>query len=262
MPKSNGTRPVNKTDGAKDKAKKQMTKSRRTDSKIRITKAERAAALKTLEANNNIIRPLDFKHSEETIVEQVLNARNLVITNTEPVSEAPVFAETALGKIRIEGEVTPAKIAAAENFSKIFAQATEEILDLAAYTPNPHTLAFVKSSSLTEEQTQEMLRAKPWSVFQVDGKGLMKTPDNKLESVEAYVYRLERAVIDVARAKNTEIERLDAAFKTLKRKCDTLEKANNKLYDQVHSTPIQRLVLQISELVGRVKAFAIKLISK
>lgn len=33
MPKSNGNRPVNKTDGPKKRGKKQMTKSRRADAR-------------------------------------------------------------------------------------------------------------------------------------------------------------------------------------------------------------------------------------
>lgn len=226
-----------------------------------------------------------FESKKKTIVEDVFSERNFVVTpaSQEPPSDAPVVMETEFGKVRIEGEVTPEKMRRAKEFDAIFQAATSEMLDLASFTPNPDTLSFVKGSNLTEAQTQEMLRAKPWSVFQVGSRGLMKTPDNKLETVEAYVNRLEKAVINVAKAKNDEIEKLLDANKELDLKLrranrdytklgdrnHRLEQDNIKLQRRLQDVPafavqnaIGEAFLQVKEAFGKLKAFVINFISK
>lgn len=268
--------------GKKPRPGPRLGETRPLDLKPQITKSERAKALKDW-GTKEVIRPPGAQPSEETIVESVLNERNFIVAPMEPVSEAPVFAETSLGKIRIEGEVTPQKIEAAKAFERIFQQATDEIMDLAAYTPNPETLDFVKGSRLTESQTQEMLRAAPWTVFQVNGRGLMKTPDNKLESVQAYVYRLEKAVIDVARKKNEEIAALNGKIELLKedlaeqRKDTRAARAEASKYRTglvdlqrkfqglplvASQTHLNNLGLRLKDGFGKLKALLIQLISK
>lgn len=219
MSKSNGKRPVNKTDGSKAKAKKQMTKSRRADAK------------------------------KETLVESVLNERNLVVTPVEPL-EGTVVRDSEHGVVRIEGKITPEKLNLAKAFEREFKEAVTEILDLAAFTPNPSTLAFVKGANLSEGQVAEMLKAKPWSVFQVHGHGLMKTPDNKLETVQNYCYRLEKAVLNVSQSKQKDIDRLHNLMDDREAKISVLEDREIELIRAIEreKKEIRRLQNQLQNL--------------
>jgi hypothetical protein len=97
--------------------------------------------------------------------------------------------------VTIEGEVTPEKIRRAEDFEKIFLSSTAEVLELAAYIPDPILLNLIKSGTISENDIRKMKDASPWTTFVVQGKSLMKTPDNKLELVQNYCFRLEKAVL-------------------------------------------------------------------
>lgn len=171
-----------------------MTTKKKTPKKKKLTPKQRAAALKKW-GTQEIIRPLDKEPTEEALVEQVFNERNLITTpNMEHT--APVHHETQLGTVRIEGEVTPQKLALAKQFEQVFAASVDEIMGLASMTPNPETMDFVKSSGLTTKQVEEMKKASPWTTFQINGETLLKTTDNKIENIKFYFYRLERAVIN------------------------------------------------------------------
>ena len=150
--------------------------------------------------------------TEQTIVEKVLNERNMSIGDRLPdgIDPAEVLKASENGQY-LPGAASPKT----EIQRRIIAEADaamEETLNLSAYIPNESVLAFVKNSNIPKSELENMLRAKPWTVFQVNGEGLMKTPDNKLETVKNYCYRLERAVIDVSRVKNDEIDRLRKAL--------------------------------------------------
>lgn len=182
------------------------------------------------------------KRKKKTLVEKVLTERNLVVAPIEPLT-APIVNETERGIVRIEGEVTPEKLQLARQFDAIFTQVTGEILDLASYTPNENVREFVRKSGLTQEQTQNMLKAPPWTVFTVAGESLMKTPDNKLETVKNYCYRLEQAVINVARikdseiqAKNKDLDYANEAYGKLLKRQTLLEKDNKDFKNRLIKT--------------------------
>lgn len=169
------------------KPKKKTTRKKKTPLANKIANLPRVEDMKTFMVDDE----------EETIVEKVFNERNLITT---PVDEAaikniPVTHETELGTIRIEGEVTPQKLALAKQFEQVFAASVDEIMGLASMTPNPETMDFVKTSGLTNKQVEAMKKAEPWTTFQIKGETLLKTTDNKIENVKFYFYRLERAVI-------------------------------------------------------------------
>lgn len=167
---------------------------------------------------------------EETLVEQVLNERNLITT---PAVEhtAPVHHETALGKVRIEGEVTPQKLALAKQFEQVFAASVDEIMDLASMTPNPETMDFVKTSGLSSKQVEEMKKASPWTTFQIKGETLLKTTDNKIENVKFYFYRLERAVIQQINLR----KEAEEVAETLRSELKSTQSEYVKLLDKVRN---------------------------
>jgi DNA-directed RNA polymerase subunit L len=169
-------------------SKKKTTKT--TKRKKKLPLANKIANLPRVEDMKTFV-----VDEEETIVEKVFNERNLITT---PAMEqtAPIHHETQLGTVRIEGEVTPQKLALAKQFEQVFAASVDEIMGLASMTPNSETMDFVKSSGLTTKQVEEMKNAAPWTTFQIKGETLLKTTDNKIENVKFYFYRLERAVIN------------------------------------------------------------------
>jgi len=165
------------------KTKKKPTKKKKLPLANKIANLPRLEDMKTFVVDE-----------EETLVEKVLNERNL-ITTPSMEHTAPVHHETQLGTVRIEGEVTPQKLALAKQFEQVFQASVDEIMGLASMTPNPETMDFVKRSGLTNKQVEEMKKSEPWTTFQINGETLLKTTDNKIENVKFYFYRLERAVI-------------------------------------------------------------------
>lgn len=143
---------------------------------------------------SNRLQEIGNQAPPESLVEKVFNERNL-ITTPSMEHTAPVHHETQLGTVRIEGEVTPQKLALAKQFEQVFQASVDEIMGLASMTPNPETMDFVKRSGLTNKQVEAMKKAEPWTTFQINGETLLKTTDNKIENVKFYFYRLERAVI-------------------------------------------------------------------
>lgn len=140
------------------------------------------------------------KEKEQSVAEKVLTERNFVSSTIDPnvaknISNIPVFSETRHGTVRIEGEVTTEKFALAREFEELFAQATNEIMDLAAYKPSDEIMDLVDSGKVDEARVAQMKAAPPWTAFQVGSRLLMKTPDGKLEEVKSYCFRLEKAVL-------------------------------------------------------------------
>lgn len=138
------------------------------------------------------------KSREQTIVEKVFSERNLVTStvNVDDHKNIPIHHETQHGTVRIEGEVTPQKLAMAENFEKIFLESTAEIEDLALYNPDPVLYDLVKSGAIKKTEIEGIVNAAPGTMFYFKKLGhVLKTPDNKLETVQNYCYRLERAVL-------------------------------------------------------------------
>jgi hypothetical protein len=133
--------------------------------------------------------------SEKSIVEKVFNERNFTTGMELARPQGAIHHETELGTVRIEGEVTPEKLELARQFHEMFAAATGEIESLAEYKPPEEMLDLVKSGAIDDARLAEIKAAKPWTVFKVNLKYLLKTPDNKLEEVKDYCYRLERAVL-------------------------------------------------------------------
>lgn len=201
------------------------------------------------------------KPKKETLTEKVLNERNLIVAPL-PEHTAPVAYETERGKVRIEGEVTPQKLALAKQFEQIFAASTEEIMDLAAFTPNPDTMDFVKSAGLTNKQVEEIKEAKPWATFQIKGETLMKTSDNKLENVKNYFYRLERAVINqinLRKQAESRIELLEKEAKELKDEVESLLTLTRKSFEEANKP--SSFLLPIKRAYDSLVTFVLKLLS-
>lgn len=213
------------------------------------------------------------RRKKETIVEQVMNERNFVVAPVEPIA-GKVVAETALGTVRIEGEVTPEKLALAKNFENIFQQATEEIMDLAAYNPSQEVIDLVKGSRLSQEEVDAIKQAAPWTIFKIRGQDLMKTQDNKLENVRSYVYRLERAVLDQVRLRKQVEAAFDEERKALTAHIELLRTSNESLVEnnkrsrareealrKKNPTFSDRLALEFGPLYAKLKALIVKLLS-
>lgn len=135
---------------------------------------------------------------EKTLVQKVLEERNLsgFMKSEDAQLEGTIVRETPAGIVRIEGEITPEKLERAKEFERIFMASSQEIMDLAAYTPNPMVMEFLKTSKITQGEVALIKAGKPWDLFMIAGQWFMITPDHKLENVKNYCFRLERALLD------------------------------------------------------------------
>lgn len=231
---------------------------------------------------------------EASIVENVLSERNLSGFMSKAEVDAltktgTVVGKTELGTVRIEGEVTPAKLKMAKDFDRIFQESVGEVMDLAAYTPDPDTLDFVKKQGLSQSKIDEIKNAPAWTTFNIGGENLMKTQDNKLENVKNYCYRLERAVLgqinsrkqavaiveEALKLKTQELEKITEAYrKTLigyqSQIRDLTENPLKSVTARLSDThlgfgllePIQNAGLKLKEIYASIKNTLLKLISK
>ena len=164
--------------------------------------------------------------NEKSIVEKVFAEPNLMVHNNLPPMTAPVVYENEMGKVRIEGEVTDTKLALARQFHELFAGATQEIEELAVYEPRADIQDLVDSGEMNDSKLAQIRSAKPLSVFKVGGKYLVKTPDNKLEEVKDYCFRLERAVIAQIGIRKQSEEKSNNSMKFLQEQLDIALRQN------------------------------------
>ena len=183
-----------------------------------------------------------------------------------------LVSENELGKVRIVGKVTPEKLALAQDFHNIFEQATQEIENLAEYVPNPVVLDLVKSQKFSREEIKVMIEAKPWMAFKVGDAVVIKTPDNKLEYVADYCYRLEKAVLTQVNLRKQSEEKSNNSVKFLQEQLANSEKkidAIKRAFDEFRAAPndagpstlgaiFSGLALKCSDSFGNLKSIILK----
>lgn len=153
---------------------------------------------------------------------------------------------TMVGNVRVEGNPTPKKIAMAKEFQSIFEAAAGEVVSLSLYKPSQQVENFIEENNLTESQIEQIKKADFLTLFNFNGNISIKTRDNKLESVPSYIFRLEKAVIDVSKKLNRELEEASLEISEAKYAIHSLETAlykeqqKNKYYEKPFLTKTKR----------------------
>jgi hypothetical protein len=203
-------------------------------------------------------RPLQEKTVEATIVETVLNERNLIVTDVssllpEGVTPQDILEDFLAGN-ELRGQAQPqtdaqrAIIAAAN-------AGMREAQELAAYKPSSAVQKFVDENGISEETVEALKNAKPWTIFNIGGKSMMKTPDNKIEEVQSYCFRLEQAVLNISRARDTDNKYWKEAVYKLRKQLETPPRYTIQ-------AKVKDLGLRLKTVFGKLRVQVVKLISR
>lgn len=187
--KTTGTKKtVAKTVAKKTPKKKQVAKT--TKKKTTTTSAKRSAAQRLAETPS----PKASSSVEQTIVEKVMNERNLMtgVENITPTQHAEITEMVLTGRPQKSIAKNAKQQAFLNGFNQIFEQTVAEVENLAAYVPREDVLELAQ----TNPEVLEALRdSEPWTVHYLNGNYFLKTGVKTIEPVRDYIFKLEKVVL-------------------------------------------------------------------
>lgn len=199
--KKKPTKKVAKTVAKKAPAKKKVSKN--TKKKTTTTSAKRSAAQRLAETP----APRAASQNEQTIVEKVMNERNLM-TGVEGLSSeqhAEITEMVLTGKPQRSIAKNAKQQAFIDNFNQIFESTVAEVENLASYVPREDVLELAQTNP---EVLVALRDAEPWTVHYLNKNYFLKTGVNTIEPVRDYIFKLERVVLNYQRQTNVAKERL------------------------------------------------------
>lgn len=232
--KKPATKKVAKTVAKKAPKKKQVAKT--TKKKATTTSAKRSAAQRLAETP----APRAASSQEQTIVEKVLNERNLTtgVEGLSPEQHAEIQNMVLTGAPQQSIAKNDKQQAFLDSFNQIFDQTVAEVENLASYVPREDVLELAQ----TKPEVLEALRdAEPWTVHYLNETYFLKTGVKTIEPVRDYIFKLEKVVLNYS--KQTEEAKSRLALEELQ--VDSLKK---ELYDVKNQGFLALIKLAFSSL--------------